>query len=447
MGEYKTQSRVTNKPYEKWESVNNGPFTLAGATQSSWTDTSQTTESYRSTARHVEWGPDEVKAFLDTTRNGFTERDNSYDNGHPFYTTKTSIRLSHPQWNSYAINPSDGKLYRYKLPLFPFNNNASALRQLGVFPTAPRLSASEVSKFGAIAVSESSPTNTHANLATFLGELTEGLPRLIGATALRDRTQVAHAAGGEYLNYVFGWKPLVSDVRAFASAAANSAKILKQYKRDSGKLVRRSYSFPTLKSTTNPVDVRSTARGSVWGLAQFSHPWFYEPGYDGLPPVYHVNHKVEKMWFKGAFTYYLESDDSIIGKLERFEQLGNHLLGTRLTPSVLWELAPWSWLADWEGTIGDFFNSSSLLSADGLVMKYGYLMRHTKEYNSYTMPDGLVFKGKLRTGPIRSVWERETKERVKATPYGFGLNVSSFSARQWAILGALGLTRAPRALR
>jgi hypothetical protein len=140
-----------------------------------------------------------------------------------------------------------------------------------------------------------------------------------------------------------------------------------------------------------------------------------------------------------------EGENSFSAKLESYEQKAN-ILGTRLTPEVLWELAPWSWLFDWQANVGDILSNLSLLSADGLVMRYGYLMCHTLAYNRYVIPAGARFTPGVETGPIFTVLGRETKERVRATPYGFGLNPDSFSIRQWAILGALGLTKTPRAL-
>jgi len=38
------------------------------------------------------------------------------------------------------------------------------------------------------------------------------------------------------------------------------------------------------------------------------------------------------------------------------------------------------------------------------------------------------------------------KKRVKATPYGFGLDTDAFTPRQWAILGSLGISRGSRLL-
>lgn len=45
--------------------------------------------------------------------------------------------------------------------------------------------------------------------------------------------------------------------------------------------------------------------------------------------------------------------------------------------------------------------------------------------------------------PLGETIEVSRKVRRAASPYGFGLNAEAFSPKQWAILAALGLTRAP----
>jgi hypothetical protein len=50
-------------------------------------------------------------------------------------------------------------------------------------------------------------------------------------------------------------------------------------------------------------------------------------------------------------------------------------------------------------------------------------------------------------GNTTTIFRRETKERIRATPFGFGLNLSALDARQWSILVALGMTKGDRALR
>jgi hypothetical protein len=50
----------------------------------------------------------------------------------------------------------------------------------------------------------------------------------------------------------------------------------------------------------------------------------------------------------------------------------------------------------------------------------------------------------ISLGTVGSEVRSEWKERVRANPYGFGIDDISLSARQLAILAALGLTRGQR---
>jgi hypothetical protein len=124
----------------------------------------------------------------------------------------------------------------------------------------------------------------------------------------------------------------------------------------------------------------------------------------------------------------------------------NFLLGTEITLDTIWQLTPWSWLFDWFGNVGDILTNASYIGSDGLVLRYGYLMNHVKIVQKYHMPSGATFRGGAKTGPIYNTLTFESKERTRATPYGFGSSLSSLSEKQWAILGALGLTRAPKTL-
>jgi hypothetical protein len=151
--------------------------------------------------------------------------------------------------------------------------------------------------------------------------------------------------------------------------------------------------------------------------------------------------------------YHLEPHEGLLGRLDAYEQNANRILGARPSIETLWNLAPWSWLSDWWLDIGTVISNARLLGEDGQVLRYGYLMKHSKVRSTYRLNTGVemyyTFTGGTKpayTGPITNIVTRETKERVKATPYGFGITLASLSAKQWAILGALGLTRAPSVL-
>lgn len=118
---------------------------------------------------------------------------------------------------------------------------------------------------------------------------------------------------------------------------------------------------------------------------------------------------------------------------------GHKLLGLRLDPELLWNLAPWTWLIDWFGNLGDVVTNGSQYLFDGLVMKYGYVMEHYKEVSIFdTTP--IRFINGTSASP-QATFLRETKRRLGATPFGFGLDIATLSEWQWSILAALGMSR------
>jgi hypothetical protein len=152
----------------------------------------------------------------------------------------------------------------------------------------------------------------------------------------------------------------------------------------------------------------------------------------------------QKYSFSGAYSYLLQEDDSFFHRMERYVQLANKLIGVRITPDVLWELTPWSWLADWEANIGVNITNATALGHDNLALRWGYLMR-TTHYTHYLSTSTFPSYGGFER-PIHSTWRITKKERIRSTPFGFSLNPDGFTNQQWAILGALGMTRSPRSL-
>lgn len=305
---------------------------------------------------------------------------------------------------------------------------------------APYLSPTELDAVGATAIAQTIPTNPIVDAATFLGELREGLPSVVGSQLLRDKTRtVRENAGSEYLNVEFGWKPLVSDLQKFVDVAKNSEEYLKQLRRDSGKNVRRRWRKPTEKSTAVVYD------GSIGGFGNLS-PWTPNtPAFFSSGRVRVTEEVVRDVWFSGCFTYYLDPGTSALDRARRVTQEADKLLGIRLTPEVLWNLAPWSWAVDWQTNIGDVLHNISAFQDDGLVLRYGYVMCQTTLTKSFQVT-GLVPSNPRSKAPSSLSWTRRSvvKQRKAATPYGFGILPQSLSVRQGAILAALGLTKSGR---
>lgn len=290
---------------------------------------------------------------------------------------------------------------------------------------------------GATAISKTVPTTPVSSVANFLGELKEdGLPSFRSATLMRDRVGFFKNLGSDYLAVEFGWKPFLSDLRKFWLAARDSHKILGQYERDSGKLIRRRYRFPTERSAvvtslgmSTPLPVFDTR---MYSVSQGPHVLTTEKSVD--------------MWFSGAYTYYLARGNSHYAKMQRYAQEADKLLGLRVTPEVLWELEPWSWLVDWISNFGDVISNVTRFSHDGLVMHHGYIMAEYRQVDHRAV-SGIILKNGTVLPTLTQSFGTTTKIRRKASPYGFGLDTGTFTSRQWAILAALGMTKAPRAVR
>jgi len=115
------------------------------------------------------------------------------------------------------------------------------------------------------------------------------------------------------------------------------------------------------------------------------------------------------------------------------------MLKPEITPETLWDLTPWSWAVDWFSSFGDVLHNVGDWAKDGLVMKYGYVMEHSSVTDAYTWAGPSGFISRVNPTPLTVV--SETKQRRKATPFGFGLTWSAFTKRQAAILVALGITK------
>jgi len=131
--------------------------------------------------------------------------------------------------------------------------------------------------------------------------------------------------------------------------------------------------------------------------------------------------------------------------MDKWDAEANKLLGTRLTPATVWNLAPWSWALDWFTNTGDVVTNLSAFANDGLCLRYGYIMEEVSTRNTG------CWQGYINTRDSANVFIKieesfgsTTKKRQPATPFGFGLELGSFTPRQMAITAALGLSNAPR---
>lgn len=292
---------------------------------------------------------------------------------------------------------------------------------------------------GATAISRCKPAQPEASLATSVAELfREGIPNSLRqfshmkdeVAKFRELTSArkSQEAPSKFLEYQFGWKPLVSDIRKASRAILQSEKILEDLRRNSGKRMRRRYQFPAT-STSEVV------------LSNQTHPWpstvnAYVMQQAGMTTVTKTDTK--STWFAGEFVYTYPGVDASIPR--QILAGARHLLGVDLTPETIWNVAPWTWLGDWFANVGDVVSNFTAIGNDNLVLRYGYLMQEAKR-EFETKHEGLTVHIGSIPSTIKGTARYTAKSRIAASPYGFGLAATDLDLRQLAILASIGITR------
>jgi hypothetical protein len=291
---------------------------------------------------------------------------------------------------------------------------------------------------GADGWNRAKPGKPIVDLGQFLGEL-RNAPSVPGLQAFRyfkgvaeggrkSARRLSRSEAKEYLNAEFGWAPIVRDLQGLYKYQQTLAQTLAQLKRDNGKGIRRS---AELRSVNENEATISQVNNLMY---PYVHPFYHENGSSFRT----VTHRTTRRdWFEGKFRYYIPDIDSRDWPF----RAKRALLGLNPSPSLLWELLPWTWLIDWFVNIGDVLSNMSDQAAENLVADYGYVMSNVRyDYTVHEKSTVLTSTGN-QVLHANSVFYKELKRRSYASPFGFGLTPDSLSGKQMAILGAVGLSR------
>lgn len=298
------------------------------------------------------------------------------------------------------------------------------------------------SSYGATGWAKARPGRPGADLAVFLGEFRE-VPRMLASTAnffhnswkaaMSGVQKTSKHAADSWLAANFGWLPFVSDLRKFARTHGNIERRIQQLRRDNMRWVRRERTVKVEKVVDNPIVYGSLPYlypnnfGSIYDIEYYRN-WTRCSGSTEIRKTAESDFR-----FVGRFRYWIPN----INSSQWEASARRRLYGGGLTPSVVWNLTPFSWLVDWYSNLGDVISNLDNDLAENLVASYAYLVGSSSINTviSMSQPNWTV--------PFRDTWTHRCilKERVPASPFGFALSSDSFSARQWSLLSALGLQR------
>lgn len=295
----------------------------------------------------------------------------------------------------------------------------------------------DVTSFGATGWNKFAPGKASADLGVFLAELRD-LPRMLKGTANAFH-DTWRAMGGSrsgftpkkvadhWLNTQFGWLPFINDMRKFYNTQKKLERILDYIQRNNGHWVRRGGTVRQVQDS----DVIYESDTVSAHLPTLTSQFYADPQAPGSQRRTRLTS--ERVWFEGKFRYWIPR----IGTPKWRRNTVRQLFGGTISPSVLWEATPWSWLVDWFSNAGDVYANMNTGWAENLAAKYAFVMGTTEK--SVVVDSTLRMNG----GPLTHTWEfgYHRKHRVPANPFGFGLTWDDLSARQLSILGALGVSR------
>lgn len=261
------------------------------------------------------------------------------------------------------------------------------------------------------------PKLTQVGLGQFVAEIRD-VPALF-----KFRLKQFKDLGSDYLNVQFGWKPFISDLRNWIQSLLRLDKQLAQMQSNNGKWLKRG-------------GILFTDEG------YFEDNAYYVTPTNGLTVLFgkRMVQSTEKAWFVGSFRYYIPGlSDGSWGKL----RMARKLWGLELTPALVYELIPFSWLLDWFSNVGSVISNMNAITDENLVAKYAYVMHHrivsiecvARVKGTYSEWRKTPTYSYANLGSNCTV---ETKCRAAASPFGFNFGLADFSNYQLSILAALG---------
>jgi hypothetical protein len=288
---------------------------------------------------------------------------------------------------------------------------------------------------GATSINRARPGGAEAGLGQFLVELRE-LPRSLAGswTQVKDgflanqrpRKSTGSRIGSAHLGVNFGLLPVIRDLQNAYRLSVHLEKRLNQLRRDNGKRVRRRV------TVLNDVDTTTTVTVGGSNIAP-TNLIVTNP-----PQVLTTTQLTStRSWFSGSFRYYIPEVETLRWTGEAISAL----YGTKLTPELLWEVIPWSWLIDWFTNVGDVIANFSANAAGDLTLEYGYQMYERINRLGHDCKFTIKTNAGPKTLTSGVVRENIVRARGGASPFGFSITPTDLSSRQLGILTALGVSR------
>lgn len=345
------------------------------------------------------------------------------DTGSEFLRTLVAWRniqlVNYDKWET----PDYSSLYK-RHGYGPIGPNPPSFINDGIQITSPTADVPvgdyQITSWGPTAFRMFKPAKPSFSIATFIGE-SRDLPRLLKA-----RVEGLKTISDWWLAVQYGWLPLLEDIKSMIHFVDKMNSQVEFFLDNAGKPIRRKGTVMTNKTVDLVYDSSGAATDA--GITTRLNGRFYPTNYSQCRST--ITRSLEQsIHFAGEFVYWFD------GHPPDRTQLAAKLAGLEVTPQVVWNLIPWSWLIDWFTNLGDLIDNLKTEVADGQMARYAYITSQTKRVYRFSGTDGYTTAG----------CERHFLSTCRRFVHPFGLSYSSqLTLRQASILAALGISRSPR---
>jgi hypothetical protein len=420
---------------------------------------------------------EQIKEAVEPTTGSTSAFSCTGDTGHPFASYKVRTfgnRLHYSYSNGVDFLESDlclshfvpwpdislpfGDAYRDGLPTERFTYFSWPSVGNYISNAAPGLSRQVVStvlknNIAAGVIASANPWKPKASLAQTVLELLSGdIPTVTKNLRkyVYQLQDLKKAGAKDWLNLQFGWVPLANDIRATVEVLLKLHLLL--YADEQSDTFRRSRGgdignwgrvVPTAYST-------AVAFGSPLSPTSSGSPYLVNKK-GVIPPSAAPALPAFLSWSRSTsisadfrFTAKYHRGARPDGRERGFLERATQLLGLEVTPAVLWELTPWTWLLDWGSNLGSVASNLSMLDWSNVLLDYAYLTTVVKTTSSVSvkLPSSrLTSTARLNGTYFATGYESIEKIREQANPYGFSVSWNGLSPFQLSILAALGMSR------
>lgn len=290
----------------------------------------------------------------------------------------------------------------------------------------------DVSSHGPTAYAKFSPLKPAVNVGETLAELSQ-LPRMLSGSAAmfykiwnrlggKKHFLASSHVANEWLNTQFGWKPFLSTLGDFCKTQNSLYARMTKLRKNNGKWVKRG---GRLFETINSEDVS--------GRFGVTNTYPEVAGFNKTSSVGIELVERQRCWFSAKYKYWIPELNGPVYS----PKLIAHLYGARLTPSLVWNLLPWSWMIDWGVNLSAILQNVDESSFGQLVSQQAFIMGRTEKL--YKITARITLGSSSQTG----IWESSLtrKTRTPASPYGFDVRFQDLSPWKVSILSALGISK------